>query len=47
METQKGPTKTTVLLKGGQMSFHVSLGEYKVSWVWDLQPKGLVLVQHV
>ena len=24
---QKGPIKTTVLLKGGYMSFHVSLGE--------------------
>ena len=25
---QKGPIKTTVLLKGGYMGFHVSLGEY-------------------
>ena len=27
METQKGPIKTTVLLKGYDMGFHVSLGE--------------------
>ena len=27
METQKGPIKTTVLLKGDYMGFHVSLGE--------------------
>ena len=27
METQKGPVKTTVLLKGDYMGFHVSLGE--------------------
>ena len=27
METQKGPLKTTGLLKGGYMGFHVSLGE--------------------
>ena len=26
---QKGPIKTTVLLKGGYMGFHVSLGECK------------------
>ena len=27
METQKSPMKTTVLLKGDYMGFHVSLGE--------------------
>ena len=27
MDTQKGPIKTTVLLKGGFMGFHVSLGQ--------------------
>ena len=27
METKKGPIKTTVLLKGDYMGFHVSLGE--------------------
>ena len=30
MKTQKGPKKTTVLLKGGYMGFHVSLGECTV-----------------
>ena len=30
METQKGPIKATVLLKGDYMGFHVSLGECKV-----------------
>ena len=29
MKTQKGPIKTTVLLKGDSMGFHVSLGEYE------------------
>ena len=27
METQKGPTKTRVLLKGGYIGLHVNLGE--------------------
>ena len=27
METKRGPIKTTVLLKGHYMGFHVSLGE--------------------
>ena len=27
METQKGPLKSTVLLQGDYMGFHVSLGE--------------------
>ena len=30
METQKGPIKTTVLLKGDYMGFHVSLGECRL-----------------
>ena len=30
METQRGPMKTTVLLKWGCMGFHVSLGECRV-----------------
>ena len=29
---KKGPIKTTVLLKGGYMGFHVSLGECR----WDM-----------
>ena len=31
METQKGPYKDSVLLKGDYMGFHVSLGECKGS----------------
>ena len=30
METQKGPIKTTVLLKGGYMGLHLSLGECRI-----------------
>ena len=39
METQKGPIKTNVLLKGGCMGFHVSLGECSV-WGSELRVKG-------
>ena len=35
MEIQKGPIKTTVLLKGDYMGFHVSLGECKGFFGWE------------
>ena len=35
METQKGPIKTTVPLKGGPVGFHVSWGECRVQ-AWAL-----------
>ena len=41
METQKGPHKTRVLLKGDYMGFHVSLGVCKSLGVWAVRFRGL------
>ena len=42
METQKGSIKTTVLVKGGYMGFHVSLGECNPCRIRQKDPHRLL-----
>ena len=40
---KKGPTKTTVLLKGGYVSFHVSLGECSLGFRCTMRAPAAVM----